>query len=172
MSTEITSLNAGRNGGEDFINGDHFFFLLKLSVRKTSRRRTVFFLDSEYDWNVFSLFPLYRCTIIEIGPVETKIGLNAQDWQKNLQEADEKTKELKKIWDKNFLSMSLSKKMDCSEIAAIIQDIILGQNTKFRCYTHADFMADALAAKVKDSATNEPIEIISKMLFEKREDEN
>ena len=118
------------------------------------------------------LFPFYRCTIIEIGPVETKIALNAQDWQKNLQEADEKTKGLEKIWGENFLPMCLSKKMDCSEIAAIIQEIILGQNTRFRCCTHADFMTDALAAKVKDSATNEPIEIIRKMMFEKREDEN
>ena len=65
-----------------------------------------------------------------------------------------------------------SKKMDCYEIAAIIQEIILGQNTKFRCYTHAEFMAGALAAKVKNSATNEPIEIMTKLVFGKREDEN
>ena len=96
--------------------------------------------------------------------MQTQMTRNAQDWQKNLEEADEKTKELKKIWDKNFLPMCLSKTMGCSEIAAIIQDIILGQNTKFRCYTHADFMADALAAKLKDSATNEPIDIITKMI--------
>ena len=62
--------------------------------------------------------------------------------------------------------------MECSEIAAIVQEIILGQNTKFRCYTHPEFMADALAAKLKDSATNEPIKIITKLVLEKRENKN
>jgi len=121
--------------------------------------------------DMFCLSPFYRCTIIEIGPVDTQIAQNAQDWTKTLEEPDEKTKELKKIWDGNFVALC-SKKMDCYEIAAIIQEIILGQNTKFRCYTHAEFMAGALAAKVKNSATNEPIEIMTKLVFGKREDEN
>ena len=98
--------------------------------------------------------------------MDTQIVQNAQSWVKTLEEPDEKTKELKKMWSKKFAELC-SKKMDCYEIAAIIQDIILGQNTKFRCYTHPDFMADALAAKVKDSATNEPIEIITKLVFGK-----
>ena len=103
--------------------------------------------------------------------MDTQILQNAQDWYKTLEEPDEKTKELKKIWDENA-SHLCSKKMDCYEIAAIVQEIILGQNTKFRCYTHPDFMADALAAKVKDSATNEPIEIVAKLTLEKRENQN
>ena len=103
--------------------------------------------------------------------MDTQIAQNAQDWHKTLEEPDEKTNELRKIWNKNFVHLC-SKKMECSEIAAIIQGIILGQNTNFRCYTHPEFMADALTAKVKDSATNEPIEIITKLTLEKRGDQN
>ena len=104
--------------------------------------------------------------------MDTQIGQNAEDWYKtlDLEAADEKTKKLKEIWGENFRHLC-SKKMDCNEIAAIVQEIILGQNTKFRCYTHVDFMSDALAAKLKDSATNEPIEIMTKQLFENRKGE-
>ena len=103
--------------------------------------------------------------------MDTQIARNAQAWHKTLEEPDEKTNELRKIWNENFVHLC-SKKMECSEIAAIVQEIILGQNTKFRCYTHPEFMADALAAKLKDSATNEPIKIITKLVLEKQENKN
>ena len=61
--------------------------------------------------------------------------------------------------------------MSSNEIAAIVQDIILGQNTNFRCYTNVNVFPEVCAAKLKDSATNKPIEIMRKQLFEKREDE-
>ena len=60
--------------------------------------------------------------------------------------------------------------MNSNEIAAIVQEIILGQNTNFHCYTHVNFFPEVCAAKLKDSATNEPIEIMRKQFFEKQED--
>lgn len=116
----------------------------------------------------------YRYTILETGPVETQAPKTAEDWGKAIDQetVDEETKKLKKIWLENYQQLCIKKIINSTEIAAIVQGIILGQNTNFRCYSHVDFMSDAVAAKLKDSATNEPIEIMRKKLFEKREDEN
>jgi len=115
-----------------------------------------------------------RYTILETGPVETQAPKTAEDWGKAIDQetVGEETKKLKKIWLENYQQLCIKKIIDSTEIAAIVQGIILGQNTNFRCYSHVDFMSDAVAAKLKDSATNEPIEIMRKKLFEKLEDEN
>ena len=115
----------------------------------------------------------YRYTILELGPVETPGYETAEAWGKAIDHemADEKTKKLKEIFSENFEHISSKNLMNSSEIAAIVKEIILGQNTSFRCYTHVKFFHEVLDAKLKDSATNEPIEIIRKQLFEKREDE-
>jgi len=114
-----------------------------------------------------------RCTILETGPVQSQIHQTGVDWGKAIDHdtADEKTKKLKEIWGENFLQLC-SEKMETNEMAAFIKGIILGQNTNFRCYSHSDFLADQIAAKFKDPATNELIEITRKQLFEKREDGN
>lgn len=106
--------------------------------------------------------------------METQAPKTAEDWGKAIDQetVDEETKKLKEIWLENYQQLCIKKIIDSTEIAAIVQGIILGQNTNFRCYSHVDFMSDAVAAKLKDSAANEPIEIMGKKLFEKREDEN
>ena len=120
------------------------------------------------------LFDSFRYTILETGPVETQAPKTAENVGKAIdhETVDEETKTLEKIWLENYQHLCSTKIMDSSKIAAIVKEIILGQNNNFRCYTHEDFFSDALAAKLKDSATNEPIEIMRKQLFEKREDEN
>jgi len=85
---------------------------------------------------------------------------------------DEETKKLEAIWRENYQHLCITKIVDSSKIAAIVQEIILDQGNNFRCYTHADFFSDVLAAKLKDSDTNKPIEIMRKQLFDKREGEN
>ena len=116
----------------------------------------------------------YRYTILETGPVETQAPKTAEDVGKALdhETVDEETKKLEKIWRENFQHLCITKIVNSSKIAAIVKEIILGQNNNFRCYTHADFFSDAIAAKLKDSATNKPIEIMRKTLFEKREVES
>ena len=95
------------------------------------------------------------------------------DWGEviNYNTADEKTKKLKEIWGENF-QLLCSEKMETNEMAAFVKRIILGQNTNFRCYSHTDFLADQITAKLKHPATNELIEITRKQLFEKRKDGN
>jgi len=119
------------------------------------------------------IFILYRYTILEPGPVETPRYETAEIWGKAIshEKADEKTKKLMEISNENFDHISNKNMMNSSEIAAIVQEIILGQNTNFRCYTHVNFFPEVCAAKLKDSATNKPIEIMRKQLFEKRGDE-
>lgn len=97
----------------------------------------------------------------------------AEIWSKAIdhEKADEKTKKLMEISTENFVHISNKNMMNSSEIAAIVQEIILGQNSNFRCYTNVNFFPEVCAAKLKDSATNKPIEIMRKQLFEKREDE-
>ena len=86
-------------------------------------------------WHVcLSLSHSYRYTILETGPMETQAHVTAQDWGKTIvrETVDKETKKLEK---ENYQHLS-SKKMDCYEIAAIVREIILGQNNNFRCYTH------------------------------------
>lgn len=116
----------------------------------------------------------YRYTILETGPVATQASKTAEDLGKAIDDetVDEETKKLEKIWRENYQHLCSTEIMDSSKIASIVKEIILSQNNNFRCYTHPDFFSDALAAKLNDSTTNKPIEIMRKKLFEKREDEN
>ena len=120
------------------------------------------------------LFDSFRYTILETGPVETQAPKTAENVGKAIdhETVDEETKTLEKIWLENYQHLCSTKIVDSSKIAAIVKEIILGQNNNFRCYTHEDFFSDALAAKLKDSATNEPIKIITKLVLEKRENKN
>ena len=105
--------------------------------------------------------------------MQSQIHHTAVDWNKAIDHdtADEKTKKLKEIWGENFQRLR-SEKMETIEMAAFIKGIILGQNTNFRCYSHPDFLADQITAKFKDPATNEPIEITRRQLFENPKDGN
>ena len=127
------------------------------------------------DWHgSYCLICFSRCTILGTGPVQSKIHQTGLDWGKAIHPdtVDEKTKKLQKIWGENF-QLLCSEKMETTEMAAFVKGIILGQNTDFRCYSHPDFLADQITAKLKDPATNDPIEITRKqLLLEKQRDEN
>lgn len=62
--------------------------------------------------------------------------------------------------------------MKSIDIAAIVKEIILGQNTNFRCLTNVDFLNEEIAAKLKDAATNKPTEMMRIRFFEEQEDKN
>ena len=119
------------------------------------------------------LFCFSRCTILETGPVQSQFHQTSADWGKAIDDdtADEKTKKFKETWGENF-ALLCSEKKETTEMAAFVKEIILGQNTNFRCYSHPDFLADEITAKFKDPATNELIEITKKQLFEKQKDGN
>lgn len=98
--------------------------------------------------------------------MHSQIHVTAVDWGKAIDHdmADEKTKKLMEKWGENFQPVG-SEKMETTEMAAFIKGIILGQNTNFRCYSHPDFLADQITAKLKEPATNEPIKITRKQQF-------
>jgi len=114
-----------------------------------------------------------RYTLLEPGPIDTLIGENATEWSKTMDNgtADEKTAKLQGIAGKKFEEL-VSKKMKSIEIAAIVKEIILGQNTNFRCLTNVEFLNEEIAAKLKDSATNKPMEMIKTRFFEEQKDES
>ncbi|XP_078353073.1 retinol dehydrogenase 8-like [Oculina patagonica] len=113
-----------------------------------------------------------RCTIVEPGPVETPLFQTGADWGKTLDHstADEKTQKLMKMGIAGMEEMK-TKSLKANEIAAIVKEIILGQNTNFRCYTNVDFLPDELAAKMKDPFTNEFIDLLGKRFFEQQGEE-
>ena len=114
-----------------------------------------------------------RYTLLEPGPIDTLIGQNATEWNKIMDDgtADEKTTKLQGIAGKKFEEL-VSKKMKSIEIAAIVKEIILGQNTNFRCLTNVEFLNEEIANKLTDSATNKPIEMIKSRFFEEQKNEN
>ena len=115
-----------------------------------------------------------RYTLLEPGPIDTLIGQNATEWNKTMDDgtADEETAKLQGIAGKRFEEL-VSKKMNAIEIAAIVKEIILGQNNNFRCpLTNFEFLNEEIANKLTDSATNKPIEIIKSRFFEELKDED
>lgn len=114
---------------------------------------------------------VFRYTLLEPGPIDTLLGENATEWSKTIDSgaADEKTAKLQAIAGEKFEEL-VSKKMRSIEIAAIVREIIQGQNTNFRCLTNVEFLNEEIATKLKDSSTNKSIEMTKKRFFEKQKD--
>jgi len=110
---------------------------------------------------------------LEPGPIDTLIGQNATEWSKSIDNgtADDKTEKLQGIAGKKFEEF-VSKKMKSIEIAAIVKEIILGRNTNFRCLINVEFFNEEIGTKLKDSATNKPIEMMKTRFFEEQKGEN
>ena len=108
-----------------------------------------------------------RCTIVEPGPVETPLFQTGADWGETIDHstADQKTQQLMKLGVAGMEKMK-TKSLKASQIAAIVKEIILGQNNNFRCYTNVDFLPNELAAKMKDPFSNEFIDLLGKRFFE------
>ncbi|KAL9950342.1 hypothetical protein ACROYT_G042829 [Oculina patagonica] len=114
-----------------------------------------------------------RYTILETGPVETPILQTAEDWGKTIDHdlADQKTTKLKEMAGQTLQQFVSKNMIKSSELAAIVKDTILDQSTNFRCYTSDGFHFDEIAAKLKDPATNEPIDRMEKQYFEQQKNE-
>ena len=114
-----------------------------------------------------------RCTILEPGPVKTSVFENSAASGEPVDNttADRKTQELMQTWFENVGEV-MKTALESIEIAAAVKKIILGENTNFRCQTNVDFLAGEIASKLKDPASNEPIEMIVKRLYGERKDEN
>lgn len=103
---------------------------------------------------------------MEMGPVKTSIGENAMAWGKAIDNstADQKTQEMLTVGG-GHLACWETTALESSDIAAVVKEVILGQNTDFRVQTNKDFLMDEIAAKIKDPACNEPLEKITKWLY-------
>jgi len=115
-----------------------------------------------------------RCTILEPGPVtSTSIFQNSAAWSESIDKstADQKTLELVEVTSEK-IKEALRTSLEASEIAAVVKEIILGKNSNFRCQTNVDFLAGEIASKLKDPASNEPIDLVEKRLFGDRKDKN
>ena len=115
-----------------------------------------------------------RCTILEPGPVITSAFENSAAWiGKSIDNttADRKTQELMKVLSEHIQEVSKTS-LESIEIAAGVKEIILGKNTNFRCQTNVNFLAGEIASKLKDPASNAPIEMIAKRLYGERKDKN
>ena len=112
-----------------------------------------------------------RLTLLEPGPVETPIFQTAEAWAKTMDHstADPKTLKMMKLRDEEYDRLR-TKSLTSSEIAAAVKEIILGQNTNFRCYTNVDFLSDEVATKKKDPFTNEYIQMMGKRFLEEEKD--
>ena len=113
------------------------------------------------------LLCFHRCTILEPGPVtSTSAFQNSAAWSESIDKltADQKTQELMEVTSEKILEAFRTAR-ESSEIAAIVKEIILGKNSNFRCQTNVDFLAGEIASKLKDPASNEPIDLVEKRLF-------
>jgi len=103
----------------------------------------------------------------------TSIFQNSAAWSESIDKstADQKTLELVEVTSEK-IKEALRTSLEASEIAAVVKEIILGKNSNFRCQTNVDFLAGEIASKLKDPASNEPIDLVEKRLFGDRKDKN
>ncbi|XP_068676257.1 retinol dehydrogenase 8-like [Montipora foliosa] len=110
-----------------------------------------------------------RCTLLEPGPVKTSVAENSIAWGKSIDisTADQKTQDMLKLCSEH-LGRWVATALEANDVALIVKEIILGQNTNFRCQTNVDFLAPEIAAKLKDPASNEPIDMLENRLYGKK----
>ena len=102
----------------------------------------------------------------------TPIFQTSAEWAKAIDHStvDEKTKQLMEM-GMEILKQLIAQEMKSSEIiATIVKEIILGENTNFRCFTNVGFLDVEVAAKLKDPASDESIEYVKKRYFEEKEE--
>jgi len=114
-----------------------------------------------------------RCTILEPGPVATAMVQKLEAWGESIDNstADQKTQELLKVWFDMFPEVA-GTALKSNKIAETVKEIILGENTNFRCQTNVDFFAKEIASKLKDPTSNEPVDLIEKRLYADWKNEN
>ena len=106
--------------------------------------------------------------------MKTMISQNAVVWGESIDNstADQKTQEMMKHGTFDKVEEWSSKALESSEIAAAVKEIILGGKSNFRCLTNVDFLAEEIASKLKDPASNEPIELMANRLYGDQKSEN
>ena len=104
----------------------------------------------------------------------TSIFQNSAAWSESIDKstADQKTQELVEVTSEKIKEALRTQSLEASEIAAVVKEIILGKNSNFRCQTNVDFLAGEIASKLKDPASNEPIDLVEKRLFGDQKDKN
>jgi len=98
---------------------------------------------------------------------------NSAAWSEPIDKstADQKTQELMEVSLVKVME-AFRTALESSKIAAVVKEIILGKNTNFRCQINVDFLAGEIASKLKDPASNEPIDLITKRFFGEQKDKN
>ena len=107
--------------------------------------------------------------MLEPGPVKTSIPQNSAAWVGESIDnttADQKSQEMLKL---GLEFVTNNKAVESTEVAVILREIILGNITNFRCQINADFLTEVMNLKLTDPASNEPIDLISKLLYKKHQ---
>jgi len=112
---------------------------------------------------------LFRCSILEPGPVGTSIGENIEAWTEKYDNptADQKTLELQEAYGAKFSQAVNSTRQDVREVAEIVKNIILSENPNLRYQTNDKFGLDEVKAKLADPAGNVLVEMLNKKYLAK-----
>ena len=112
---------------------------------------------------------LFRCSILEPGPVGTSIGENIEAWTEKYDKptADQKTLELQEAYGAKFNQAVNSTRQDVREVAEIVKNIILSENPNLRYQTNDKFGLDEVKAKLADPAGNVLVEMLNKKYLAK-----
>ena len=107
---------------------------------------------------------LFRCSILEPGPVETPIRESIEAWTKKYDKptADQKTLELQGAYGANFNPIMNSTMQNVKEVAEIVKNIILSEKPNLRYQTNDKFGLDEIKAKLADPTGNVLLEMLNK----------
>ena len=106
---------------------------------------------------------LFRCSILEPGPVGTSIGENIEAWTKKYDKptADQKTLELQRAYGANLNQAINSAMQNVKEVAEIVKNIILSEKPNLRYQTNHKFCPDEIKAKLADPTGNVLVEMLN-----------
>ena len=112
---------------------------------------------------------LFRCSILEPGPVGTSIGENIEAWTKKYDKptAGQKTLELQRAYGANLNQAINSAMQNVKEVAEIVKNIILSEKPNLRYQTNHKFYPDEIKAKLADPTGNVLVEILNKKYLAK-----
>ena len=112
---------------------------------------------------------LYRCSILEPGPVETSIVENWKAWTTKYDEpsANQKTMKLQEACFAKIVQDYKSFVQNVNEVAEIVKKIILSEKPNLRYQTNDKFNPDEVKAKLADPTGNVLVEMLNKKYLAK-----
>ena len=117
-------------------------------------------------FSCFARILLFRCCLLEPGPVLTPLAAKAQEWSRiSTPNADPETLNLKSMFSAKIQKEIEGKSQSSEECAQFVKEIILDEKGNLRYQTNEKFGSKEVAAKLAEPSGNSSVDIITTRYF-------